>query len=189
MSRRALPWALCFIWGLALTVNAQTQSSDNATADGDPPAVENECDGLAGAAWGLCNAYCEAMDCDSAAPHASAEACDRIGQKLVALVPDRQPLCGSAPAAQCDCFADVSDIDVDPATACTVEVGDAILLQGFAVVGGEVVPVSYAAGTSPTSGALVCAVDGLEISQTGTQVEICRSIIEEFVAANSIPPC
>ena len=34
------------------------------TADGLTPAVEEVCDGLAGRAFGLCNAYCEAMDCD-----------------------------------------------------------------------------------------------------------------------------
>ncbi len=34
------------------------------TPDGIPPSHENVCDGLHGAAFGLCNAYCEAQDCD-----------------------------------------------------------------------------------------------------------------------------
>jgi hypothetical protein len=34
------------------------------TPDGMPPSVETVCSGLPGAAFGLCNAYCEAQDCD-----------------------------------------------------------------------------------------------------------------------------
>jgi hypothetical protein len=34
------------------------------TPDGETPAVETDCDRLTGAARGLCNAYCEAQDCD-----------------------------------------------------------------------------------------------------------------------------
>jgi hypothetical protein len=34
------------------------------TPDGAPPSVETVCSGLHGAAFGLCNAYCEAQDCD-----------------------------------------------------------------------------------------------------------------------------
>lgn len=50
------------------------------TPDGQTPAEETICDDalLTGALWGLCNAYCEAMDCDSVNKHASDEACDRV---------------------------------------------------------------------------------------------------------------
>ena len=41
------------------------------TPDGVTPAEETVCDGLSGAAFGLCNAYCEAMDCDSDSTKAS----------------------------------------------------------------------------------------------------------------------
>ena len=34
------------------------------TPDGQTPAQEKVCSGLSGAAFGLCNAYCEAQDCD-----------------------------------------------------------------------------------------------------------------------------
>ncbi len=53
------------------------------TADGDTPAVEDVCNGEAGAAYGLCNAYCEAMDCESDAPQASDQACDRVAAKYL----------------------------------------------------------------------------------------------------------
>ena len=42
------------------------------------PNTSDVCDSESGAAYGLCNAYCEAMDCDSDEPRASIQACDRI---------------------------------------------------------------------------------------------------------------
>jgi hypothetical protein len=52
------------------------------TPDGVPPSLETVCDMEQGAAYGLCNAYCEAMDCESANPHASATACAKVGGKF-----------------------------------------------------------------------------------------------------------
>jgi hypothetical protein len=48
------------------------------TPDGKPPSVETVCDNEKGAAFGLCNAYCEAMDCDSPNHHASDGACAAV---------------------------------------------------------------------------------------------------------------
>ncbi len=50
------------VFGLLFSVGltAYAQTPDEMT-----PAEETVCDGLEGAAFGLCNAYCEAMDCDS----------------------------------------------------------------------------------------------------------------------------
>lgn len=74
---------LCLLAGLAGAALAQTP-------DGQPPSVEIICNELnfTGAAWGLCNAYCEAMDCDcptngdpenpDCVPNASPRACDRV---------------------------------------------------------------------------------------------------------------
>ena len=36
------------------------------------------CDGQVGAAYGLCNAYCNAMECNSPEPQASDKACSRV---------------------------------------------------------------------------------------------------------------
>jgi hypothetical protein len=52
------------------------------TPDGQPPSQETVCDAETGAAYGLCNAYCEAMDCDSDAPAASATACGKVRSKF-----------------------------------------------------------------------------------------------------------
>jgi len=46
--------------------------------DGETPAEETICDGLSGASWGLCTAFCEAMDCESENPQASANACAKV---------------------------------------------------------------------------------------------------------------
>ena len=54
------------------------------TADDFTPAEETVCDdaGLSGAPWGLCNAYCEAMDCDSDSPNATDEACSKTAEQF-----------------------------------------------------------------------------------------------------------
>jgi hypothetical protein len=59
------------------------------TPDGLPPALETVCDMESGAAFGWCNAYCEAMDCDLAndndpatEPKASATACSKVRTKF-----------------------------------------------------------------------------------------------------------
>lgn len=60
--------------------------SGAALAQGTPdwmtPAEETICDGETGAAFGLCNAFCEAMDCDSANAQASPTACTKVKDKF-----------------------------------------------------------------------------------------------------------
>jgi hypothetical protein len=48
------------------------------TPDGETPAVEEVCDGLEGKAYGLCNAYCEAKDCEEAAEETGHSSCQRL---------------------------------------------------------------------------------------------------------------
>jgi hypothetical protein len=54
------------------------------TPDGETPAAEDICTlwGFSGTINGLCNAYCEAMDCDDAEPQASEQACTRVLGKI-----------------------------------------------------------------------------------------------------------
>jgi hypothetical protein len=42
------------------------------------PAQDDVCDGLKGAVFGLCHAYCEGMDCDSDEPRAPENACGKM---------------------------------------------------------------------------------------------------------------
>lgn len=61
-----------FVFGILFTVFFV------AAYQGIPQALgQDGCDGLEGAAYGLCNAYCEAMDCDGE-PQASDKACDKV---------------------------------------------------------------------------------------------------------------
>lgn len=48
------------------------------TPDGKPPSVETICDNEHGAAFGLCNAYCEAMDCTDPNQAASNQGCASV---------------------------------------------------------------------------------------------------------------
>ena len=63
----------------ALALSPPPPAAEGQTPDGETPAEEDICSaaGFTGAAWGLCNAYCEAMDCDGA-PEATPEACAKV---------------------------------------------------------------------------------------------------------------
>jgi hypothetical protein len=60
------------------------------TPDGLTPAVEDICTkwDFTGKTLGLCNAYCEAMDCDDLNPQASLQACDRVLAKILGSIGD-----------------------------------------------------------------------------------------------------
>ena len=76
-NQRCMRWLLSagLTLGLALVLAPTSQAN---TPDGEAPAEESVCDGEEnGKAWGLCNAYCEAMDCD-ADPTANAKACEKV---------------------------------------------------------------------------------------------------------------
>jgi hypothetical protein len=98
---------LFVLLAVAGAASAQTSFFDSlggtnlGTPDGIPPSQETVCDGLAGEAHGLCTAYCEAMDCDSAAPHASEQACEltamRFAQLTGGVMPCSCPCAGRIP--------------------------------------------------------------------------------------------
>lgn len=69
----------CFAVVLLMVPMAHAQ-----TSDGETPANEDICTmwGFDGKVNGLCNAYCEAMDCDDPNPHASDQACTRVFDKI-----------------------------------------------------------------------------------------------------------
>jgi hypothetical protein len=76
------------------------------TPDGLTPALETVCDAETGAAYGLCNAYCEAMDCELAndsdpftEPNASATACSKVRTKFQQTTGHDMPCEVSCPCA------------------------------------------------------------------------------------------
>src|SRR5262245_23634879 len=93
-------------------------SSGLAQTPAKAPAEETVCDGQVGAAFGLCNAYCEAMDCDADRPQASATACNAVSQRF-------EKLTGTLPPCTCPClafpeFADVINGTNTRISACTI---------------------------------------------------------------------
>jgi len=83
-------------------------SSMARTPDGVTPAEETVCDGLVGAAFGLCNAYCEAQDCDILDPQR--ESCELLRENFERITgagnfpcDDGGPVpCGDPADPQCD---------------------------------------------------------------------------------------
>ncbi|ETX06726.1 hypothetical protein [Candidatus Entotheonella palauensis] len=63
------------------------------TPDGRTPAEETVCDELEGALYGLCVAYCEAMDCDHSDHMASDRACERVLTNFMKHSPEAFPPC------------------------------------------------------------------------------------------------
>jgi len=80
--------------------------SYSSTPDGETPAVEQVCDDYTGAAFGLCNAYCEAMDCADD-PNADQQACDKLEDELNART-GRDIACA---ASVCD---DIKGVELTP---------------------------------------------------------------------------
>lgn len=66
-------------------------------------AQDDVCDGEVGAAFGLCNAYCEAMDCDSDEPNANLKACDKVYENFLKNTGNDMP-CELEPEPYCPCF-------------------------------------------------------------------------------------
>jgi hypothetical protein len=60
---------------------------------GTPVLAEDPCATYTGKASGLCKAYCEAMDCDSANPHASQTACEKVLDNLIKITDSTLPSC------------------------------------------------------------------------------------------------
>jgi hypothetical protein len=64
------------------------------TPDGQTPADEDVCDVYSGKAFGLCNAYCEALDCDSWESQNYEEmACARLLSRFETLTGQGLPIC------------------------------------------------------------------------------------------------
>ena len=80
----------CLVATLVLPLLVSSQLVSAKTPDGEPPSVESICDvfrGAEGPAFGLCNAYCEAIDCGDPNQAANDRACIRIRANFERKVP------------------------------------------------------------------------------------------------------
>lgn len=78
------------------------------TPDTQPPAEETVCADLSGAAFGLCNAYCEAQDCDAQDPERAS--CEQLRRNFERLT--------GTPTFPCDRFCGDGTVDPDLGEVC-----------------------------------------------------------------------
>ena len=96
-------WLLAAVMLFAVMSNVMAMG----TPDEETPAEETVCDGLVGPLFGLCNAYCEAMDCDSDFPAASQHACDKVAANFAKQTEGMTPPCEEEVVCPC------SSLEVD----------------------------------------------------------------------------
>jgi len=104
-----------------------SQSSHAQTTDGITPAEEMVCDELTGRAFGLCNAYCEALDCDVREQNllAPLPECDALRNNYMKLTASSVfPCDASCPAAPVQCSGNgVLGTDADGCQVCVCYLG------------------------------------------------------------------
>jgi hypothetical protein len=169
-SRVAGILALAALAALPLPAAAQTP-------DGQTPAQETACNGQTGAAYGLCTSYCEAMDCDSTAPAASATACNKVYSNFLRLT-------GQAPPCLCPCSAGWAQVQKTAA--------DANLDVSYCAVGGSESQVHFGSDAVrlnlvnyTVEGSYCTGWDstGLVVSKsplTAPQISACQSVISNI---------
>jgi hypothetical protein len=98
MSKYLRVMGLCFSVSivLALLGFVTTVAEARGTPDGTTPSQEDVCDAVEGAAYGLCTAYCEAMDCESDQPNASDTACESVLAKYMTETDGIDPPCSDS---------------------------------------------------------------------------------------------
>jgi hypothetical protein len=161
------------------------------TPDGQTPSEETVCDNETGAAYGLCNAYCEAMDCSSANPSASANACSRVRGKFTQITGRDLPC--EAPPLDCPCaemegaFADVL-AGVLSVSSCSRSFADleGIFFRVPGGIGGSGPTVfSYSRlNEGSTCGLVGVSGDFLPIS--AEQDQACRQLLEQYVTSHGL---
>jgi hypothetical protein len=153
------------------------------TPDGETPAQETVCDSENGAAFGLCNAYCEAMDCDSDDPQASETACTKVRSKFMNIAGHDLPC--EAPPATCPCLSLYGPIvtiadtcrlnDPSRGTVLEIDTGLGDLRLGFANVNGNPQPVC--GFIDENSG------ENFTLSITAAEAQVCNQVLLDAAAS------
>jgi hypothetical protein len=157
------------------------------TPDFMTPSVETICDMESGAAFGLCNAYCEAMDCELAndndpltEPKASANACSKVRGKFMQFTGRDLP---------CEVTCPCNDPAVSQIWSATVA-GEVpidfcfdsfFLVQNGAVVGNNDVGLFAAAGEAD-EGVFLCAALDTTLPISEAQAAYCVQQLEDASA-------
>ncbi len=166
--------SLCMLLAFANASPAQTP-------DGSTPAEETVCDGETGAAYGLCNAFCEAMDCETDDPQASAIACGKVKGKYQQIT-GHEPPCLAQPLS-CPCIElmpDFLEAANAPVSACI----DASSTEGSSfVLLSAGVPVAVAV---PGLGGSCGLLAGTQIEITEAEGLACIDFLRAKAAAAGV---
>lgn len=141
------------------------------TPDGQTPSQETICDDQTGAAYGLCNAYCEAMDCDSPEVQASPKACSKVLANFLRHTGEMPPCDVTCPCTEALPLFAAFVNGTETIEAC-------ISGDGSTNVGGPSGYVSVMAD-------LTCSDNGEApfISLTEAEANVCRDLLRETSAA------
>jgi hypothetical protein len=148
------------------------------TPDGKPPSQETVCDNEKGGAYGLCNAYCEAMDCDDPNQHASDKGCESVRRNFEKKTGRPMPCEATCPCAGLlQLFADINSGAVEVARC----IADDNLLVVSTVDGEQAIIDST---VSPAN----CNVNGEGpfIELTPTELLVCRVSLRKAVEAQGV---
>lgn len=159
------------------------------TPDGYPPALETVCDMETGAAYGLCNAYCEAMDCETDNPAASAAACSRVGDKFQQLTGRGLPCevtCPCADPAVSNAFVEVLAGNV-PISSCLTEPTNFILdgTEIYSPAFGD----DWVFAVELFPGFQICGASAEEFALpiSPEQFQVCNELLEQAAASQGVP--
>ena len=148
------------------------------TPDWETPAQEAVCNGETGAAFGLCNAYCEAMDCESENAQASATACTKVKDKFTNITGRDLPC--EAFACPCQALPEWNAVLAGEVLHCATSTGnDFVVLTTTGAAGGTDVDVP------PLGGGCVVATPETHIilSLTPEQGAACEALLATFCPA------
>jgi hypothetical protein len=160
---------LCLLLTFAGAAAAQTP-------DGAPPAEETVCDAETGAAYGLCNAYCEAMDCDSDEPSASATACGKVRGKFQNITGRDVPC--EAPACPCTSLPEFNEFP-DNSTYCVV-------FNNRIFLGDPSLFIGIFADTSPDNDCGFRVGSDTALPITPEEAEACTQLIRDIAASKNL---
>lgn len=158
-----------------LTISAGTALAS--TPDGQTPSEETICDSETGAGYGLCTAYCEAMDCDSPAPHASLTGCSRVKANFQRITGRPLPCDVVCPCrSQFPLFGDIVNGTPPPPQQCLIDssqVSVALPDGSFALV-------------NSTASAFCSVNNGAPLILTAAEALVCRDLLRKAAAAAGV---
>ena len=153
------------------------------TPDGTPPSGETVCDAETGAAYGLCTAYCEAMDCDSDEPSPSATACGKVRSKFQNVTGRNVPC--EVPVITCPCTSIPKfNADLELLNNC-----ESTPVPGELIFGVGAFDLSFVGVEQPTACGHFHVLNGytLILPITPEEAAFCRQLVLDATVRNGAP--